>query len=291
MSKRAIMCAIDASDEADAVVWTGARLASLLAAPLVLLHVAREPGRRVLDSVLHPKRQADDPRAGRILLRHHAEAIPVTATVELATGVPADEVLDAADAVDPQLLVLGADDHRGLRALLGGVTRDVTRATTRPTMVVPRGAPGPLTGTGPVLCGVDDSEESARAAGAAAGVAAALGTDLVLAAVVDVAPAAATIAPAPIPPMPEPPEVTVERERAVRTRADLVARELAGDVTVRVVVDTGDPATRLTALARELDAVFVAIGSTDRSLITAALGGAVAPRLVGRASLPVLLVP
>jgi nucleotide-binding universal stress UspA family protein len=288
---RPVMCAVDASEEAGAVVATGARLSALLGAPLVLFHVARPPGRwHGVDRVLHPDRQADDRREGQRLLREHAAGIPVGATLELTTGAPAEEVLMAAEDVEPELLVIGSHGRRALRSLLGSVSRDVTRWTTQATLVVPDGADDRLRAAGPVLCGVDDSEESGRAAALAARLAHALGGQLVLVSVLDAIPTAAPTVPAAMPVGP-PPDVSEERRARRRAQLEEVAHPLRAEAPVQTMVEVGDPATRLIALGHEFDAVLIAVGNVDHWPLTAAFGSAIASDLVASAARPVLLVP
>jgi nucleotide-binding universal stress UspA family protein len=284
------MCAVDASEQATDVVATGARLAALLDAPLVLFHVARAPGLwHRLENVLHPDRQAENRGEGRALLQQHAAGVPGAATLELATGEPAEEVLTAAEDVDPQLLVLGSHGRGALRALLGSVTRDVTRWSSRPTLVVPDSEDDRLLAAGPVLCGLDESEQSQRAAVTAGRIANALASELVLASVLDVIPTSPSMAASGIPAPPL--DSSAERQSELRDRAEQVAERLPVEAPVRTVVEVGDPAGRLAALGDEFDAGLIAVGSVDRSPLTAALSGAVASDLIRLSSRPVLLVP
>lgn len=57
------------------------------------------------------------------------------------------------------------------------------------------------------------------------------------------------------------------------------------------MIDVGDPATRLSVVADELDAALIAIGTAHRSPLAGALTGSVSSALIGEASHPVLVVP
>jgi len=116
---------------------------------------------------------------------------------------------------------MGSRGQGALQALLGSVSRDVTKYTTRPTVVVPEGSETKLRGGRAVRCGVDGSEECGRAARFAAGLAAALGSELIVLSVMDVTRVAAPAAAA-IPAVPEPPDVSGDRAEALRERAHRV---------------------------------------------------------------------
>jgi nucleotide-binding universal stress UspA family protein len=288
-----VICAVDASEEGEAVVCAGARLAALTGAALVLFHVARGEGRwHGLDRLLHADRQASDrAEAYALLLEERAAGVPVVATLELSTGFPTEEVLLAAEDMDPALLVMGSRGQGALQTLLGSVSREVTKDTSRPTLIVPEGADTKLLGGGAVLCGVDDSDQSRRAARVAAGLAAAFGSELIVLSVLAVIRTPAAAAPAAMPAVPEPPDVSPESEDALRARAERVAERLRAIAPVRVIVDVGDPATRLSLVAEEFDAALIAVGSVHRSLLASAVTGSVASARIRESSHPVLLVP
>jgi nucleotide-binding universal stress UspA family protein len=286
-----VMCAVDASDEGEAVVWAGARLAVLTGAPLVLFHVARREGRwHGLDRLLHPDRQAGDRAEARALLEERAAAVQVAATLELSAGVPTEEVLLAAEDMDPALLVMGSRGRGALQTLLGSVSRDVTKYTSRPTLIVPERTDTKLLDGRVVVCGVDDSEQSARAAHVAAGLTAALGGELLILSVLDVGRTPVPSAPA-MPAVPEPPDVSKAREDALRERAEWIAEDLRAIAPVRVMIDVGDPAARLSSVAAEFDTALIAVGSVHRSPVAGALIGSVSSGLIAESSHPVLLVP
>jgi nucleotide-binding universal stress UspA family protein len=289
--ERPVMCAVDASEEGEAVVLAGARLAALTGAPLVLFHVARREGRwHGLDRLLHPDRQAGDRAEARALLEERAAAVPVAATLELSSGVPTEEALLAAEDMEPALLVMGTHGHSALQTVLGSVSRDVTKYTSRPTLIVPEGAEMKLLAGLAVVCGLDDSDQSSRAARLAAELAAALGSELLLVSVLDVITPPPT-APAAMPAVPEPPDVIQEREEALRERTESFAEQLRAIAPVRVIVDLGDPAIRLASVAEEFDAALIAVGSVHRSPLASALTGSVSSALIKESSHPVLLVP
>ncbi|GAA0313451.1 universal stress protein [Halarchaeum salinum] len=70
-------------------------------------------------------------------VRKQAAAAGVDVTDELRHGDPAETIIDYADEIDADLLVLGTQQRPDeYRALLGSVTDRVLRLTSRPAVVV-----------------------------------------------------------------------------------------------------------------------------------------------------------
>jgi nucleotide-binding universal stress UspA family protein len=106
--ERPIMCAGNASAEGPKVARTAARLAGRTGSPLVLLRVSRRhPDWRWLDGLLHPDGQAFDPEHGRKLLEERAAEVPLSASLEVTSGTPAEEILVAAEEMESAPLVMG----------------------------------------------------------------------------------------------------------------------------------------------------------------------------------------
>jgi nucleotide-binding universal stress UspA family protein len=285
-----VICAVDASEEGEAVVCAGARLAALTGAALVLFHVARGEGRwHGLDRLLHADRQASDrAEAYALLLEERAAGVPVVATLELSTGFPTEEVLLAAEDMDPALLVMGSRGQGALQTLFGSVSREVTKDTSRPDAHRPRrGRHQAARRRGGALRRRRlRPEPPGGASGRRTRLRIRQRTDRPVRACRD--PAAA---PAAMPAVPEPPDVSPESEDALRARAERVAERLRAIAPVRVIVDVGDPATRLSLVAEEFDAALIAVGSVHRSLLASAVTGSVASARIRESSHPVLLVP
>ena len=291
LADRPVMCAVDASEEGEAVTWAGARIAALTGAPLVLFHAARPLGiLHPLDQLLHPSRQARDRDAAMQLLDTYAGEIPVASSVRVASGSPTDETLLAAEEVDAALLVLGSRGG-GVRAtLLGSVPRALIARTTRPVLVVPGYTHAALF-HGPVVCGISDVPESVDAARVAAELAAALGAELILVGIVDLSPVLAMPPSAAVGMLLDGYPTDEDAEGRCRERVESVAAELRDVASVRVVLDQGDPATRLALIADEYDASMLALGSPHQSAVGGALVQSVSTSLLGSASRLLLLVP
>ncbi|WP_336338860.1 universal stress protein [Haloarcula brevis] len=70
-------------------------------------------------------------------IRADAEAAGVEVTTTLKHGRPAESIIDAADEVDADVLVLGTKRRPAeYRSLLGSITDKVLRLTERPSVVV-----------------------------------------------------------------------------------------------------------------------------------------------------------
>jgi nucleotide-binding universal stress UspA family protein len=141
--------------------------------------------------------------------------------------------------LEPLLLVVGNRSHGVLDAILGCVARDVARWSPLPTLVLPDAAgDDAFERSLPLLCGVDDSAPSERAADFAAGLARVLDVELVLLSVVDARTTALPTAPAAMPVVVEPPELLERQQAAVREHAEHLAARLGA----RAMVEIGEPA-------------------------------------------------
>jgi nucleotide-binding universal stress UspA family protein len=141
-----------------------------------------------------------------------------------------------------------------------------------------------------VLCAVDFSETSERAARLAAAIAGATGARVHL----------MHVLPLPMPSMPVP-ELGLAPQEAIMPPMDRLgsdAREsllrLATDLGLEdagVHVSMGSPASEIVRLARELDVGMIAMGTHGRTGLAHLLLGSVAERVTRFAHLPVLVVP
>jgi nucleotide-binding universal stress UspA family protein len=140
---RPILAATDFSAAARHAADRAARLAHTTGAPLALMHVLSGGGlqdlRRWLGggSAVEQQLHADASQQ----LRHLADQLHATRHVPVrtvdASGVPTDEIVREADAIDAALLVLGSRGLGFLRRLVLGTTSErLLRRTTRPLLVV-----------------------------------------------------------------------------------------------------------------------------------------------------------
>lgn len=138
-----ILVATDFSAHARHAADRAARLAHETAAPLTLLHVL--PGetlaqlRAWLGTASAPEAQLHSEAQLRLqqLADELAAARGVAVSPQPAAGPVLDEILQAADAIDARLLVLGARGAGFLRRLVLGTTAErLMRRTRRPLLVV-----------------------------------------------------------------------------------------------------------------------------------------------------------
>ncbi|HET7138460.1 MAG TPA: universal stress protein [Gaiellaceae bacterium] len=139
-----------------------------------------------------------------------------------------------------------------------------------------------------VLCGVDGSIHARLALRAAAQLSAQLDARLVVAHVVQTAPATTRLGPVGGPTaLAPPPGAELEAGRGMLEH--VIREEGLAEAEQRVVY--GFPADRLADLADEEDAELIVVGSRGRGAFKAAFLGSVSGELIGVARCPVLVVP
>ena len=165
-----ILCAVDESEAADAVLDTARWLAEGLHAPLRVIHVG-----------------APSPAAEQLVERARERLGDERADVRVVSGSPAEAIRETADGEDAELLVVGSRGHGGLRsAVLGSVSRELATRARRPVVVVPPGEvaaadDGNADSDGAsVVCGVDGSDQALAGAAFAGRLAQRLGYRLVV---------------------------------------------------------------------------------------------------------------
>ena len=141
-----------------------------------------------------------------------------------------------------------------------------------------------------LICGVDGSDTARRAAATALRLADRLGDRLVL---VHVIPARPAMAPATVP-IGAHPVGLADMHEVNRIEAETAFASVGTDVapaSADRVIEHGDAASRLSAVASEKDARLIIVGTRGRGIASAALLGSVSAELSGRAARPVVVVP
>ena len=136
-----ILVGYNASKESEGAVIEGAVAARARGVPLHLLWVhIHEPGDS-FQQVERDTHEGVDLQEALDALAEKLRASGVEVFTDLRHGLKtqaADTILDVAEEVDAQLIVLGwRPRSRVTEAVLGGVARDVLRRTTRPVLSVP----------------------------------------------------------------------------------------------------------------------------------------------------------
>lgn len=203
---------------------------------------------------------------------------------EVREGQPAHALVQAAEDLDADLLVLGRRGLGGFPSLPIGSTAHVVAATTlRPVVVVPRAAvPDPLAGIAVVgLDGLPESEEAAAWA-----VRTFPDARFVAVHALEIAPALAYL---------EPAEGSRLYERTHRRAVGLMRDHWCAVLTragvpLDVVVEEGGPAEVLLEHAARVDADLVVVSRRDGALTRGTLGS-VSQRVLAYAPCPSVLVP
>jgi nucleotide-binding universal stress UspA family protein len=191
---RRILVPTDFSEFASAAVVVGAALATRFDARLTLMFADEfvppvdfiEAPASFYADTLPQSREAIEKRLAREL-----ETLPpeVHADSTVVTGAPAAAIASAADSKDYDLIVMGTHGRSGWRRLLlGSVTENVLRRTSRPILTIrplsdpPRQAPWQV---GRILCPVNRTAVARQALGHAVAWAAAFDAELIFVQVVE----------------------------------------------------------------------------------------------------------
>ena len=157
-----ILVPIDVSDATPRVIDLARQLAKALDAEIHLVHVkelsaAAAPGALGyglagmpelapmsgvpvpgLDPMPHPIAETEDQKSKVAQWQKEIAQDGIKVTLHEPTGAVADEILDQADAVEPDLIVMGTHGHGAMYHLLvGSATKGVLRHATRPILIVP----------------------------------------------------------------------------------------------------------------------------------------------------------
>lgn len=196
----------------------------------------------------------------------------------LEEGEASSRIIDSADAHNRELIIMG---RRGLsnleRVLIGSVTQRVIGQSHNDVVVVPEGAP---LGWGKILVATDGSTHSRTAMDRAVRFATAYGGEIKVVSVVDV--------PAEL--YGEAPNLVEKLAKQAHKYADEAAT-FANEhgVKASAQVAEGTAYEVIPALAQELGAQVIVLGSHGRTGIRRLLIGSVAEKIIGLASCPVLV--
>jgi nucleotide-binding universal stress UspA family protein len=261
-----IVCGVDHSSGARSAARFAGDLADRLALRLVVVYVVQPP---IPQSELGLAARTDDyvlldglRRAGEKLLEEVAQELGPDRGVltELRFGGASEAIQSVAESAGAELVVVGSRGRGSVGSLLlGSVSRRLAVHGPCPTVIVPEAA-APL-GEAPIVCAVDDSEESRAALAAAATLGERLGSTLVLAHVGD----------------------------GAELLARLVAESGLGS-SLETVLLRGEPAEAIVGAATARRAGMVVIGSRGRGALASAALGSVSSAVAAQAPCAVTVV-
>jgi nucleotide-binding universal stress UspA family protein len=191
----------------------------------------------------------------------------------IVDAAPAQAIVDTAEKVDADVILMATHGRRGWRrALLGSVTEDVVRATERPLMSVSASF---LTPAGPriatVLCPVNFTQIARQALEEAAALAGAFGADLLVVHVADLAD--------------EPYLTHLEEDFATWIEPGVRRRCKYSQIVAR-----GDAAEQVLQIAGQAGADLIVIGAQHKRFADATVIGTTTERVVRFAKQPVWTV-
>lgn len=157
-----ILVPIDFSDATTRVIDLARQLARALGAEIHLVHVkelsaAATPGTLGyglagmpelapmsgvpvpgLDPMPQPIPESEDQKSKLALWQTEIAQDGIKVTLHEPTGLVADEILDQADAIEADFIVMGTHGHGAMYHLLvGSATKGVLKHATRPVLLVP----------------------------------------------------------------------------------------------------------------------------------------------------------
>ncbi|HUU33933.1 MAG TPA: universal stress protein, partial [Vicinamibacterales bacterium] len=287
-------CPTDFSDFSAAAVSYGAALAKAYGGTVRLLHVATP------FPVVAPYLDAPgDPRvfeAQQTLIDRGltAEAARVTAsgvavTVECRAGSAVHEILEAAEAEQASVIVLGTHGRGGFeRLVLGSVTEKLLRLARCAVLTVPRAAVGVATGAvrwDRILCAHDGSAGSRVGVAYAASLAERTGAHLTLVSVVETVPYGGDFTG---------PDFAAFRDSRQQHAEEVLDAALPEEVRSRCQVEDrivyGKPSQQLLAVAQQVRPDVIVMGVQGRGALDLLMFGSTTNEVVRQAEAPVLTV-
>lgn len=197
---------------------------------------------------------------------------------DLEQGEPFERIVHVADDEKCDLIVMG---RRGIshleRELMGGVTARVIGHTGHDVLVIPEGA---KLAWDRILVATDGSSRSEEAVGLAIRIAAAHSSELTVMSVVYTNDEFQALAPSMVT------EMVIKAKSMVEKIGQQA--EQAG-VKAAAVVKEGEPFKAITALAGEIQADVIVMGSQGRRGLSKVLMGSVTERTIGYSPCPVLI--
>jgi nucleotide-binding universal stress UspA family protein len=297
-----ILVATDGSEEAELAATTAAILAQKTGSELHVVHVfgigsvgppvypeATDLQGEALEE--EAEERISEQRAREVLEEAVGKVRSAGGTVveaHLLEGRTAPEIVALAEEIGAGLIVMGSRGRGGIRrALMGSVSDSVMRHAHCPVLVV---RSEPVSFPTKILLATDGSKDAELAIATAADLASSTGSELH---VVSVFPGSAYVHPYYEDRFPEAAErlrreAQEERQEMLDEQIERI-RKAGGDVA-QTHIRTGEAAEEIVALAEEMGAGLVVVGSHGLGGIRRALIGSVSAAVVPHAHCPVMVV-
>jgi nucleotide-binding universal stress UspA family protein len=275
-----ILLATDGSEDARLAARAAATLSDRGGAQLHIVHAWQSVPNAVIDF------DAYEEAAGRLLeeqARLVSDAGATVSEAHLIMGTPVDAILDLAEEINADFVVVGSRGHGPLgRLLLGSVSEGVVHHATRPVLVL-RGAWPPLR----VVIGDDGSEAAKKAGEMASSIGGLFGARAALVRTYPEFPEVDQVGRALDPRAVD--DALHRAEQDLRERAEELGRLVGG--RPRIEIAAGDAAAALLEKAREADEdrALIAVGSRGLGLARRLRLGSVSTKVLRAASGPVLV--
>jgi nucleotide-binding universal stress UspA family protein len=302
VSIRRILCPVDFSDHSRRALDHALTIATWYDSVVTVLHVSPlMPVAAYAPMSGMPPYVGLTPDARQALMRSLKEfadggqaSVPIE--FEIAEGHTAAVIVDRADEVSADLLVLGTHGRSGLdRWVLGSVTEKVLRKARCPVLTAPAhadGAAAKTTGFRRIVCAVDFSDCSMHALEYAISLAEEAHASLTVVHVIELPPdipreVHETVMLGP----PNQREYLALAEEAGRVRlTHAVPDRVRAAVNVDTVLAAGKPYREILRVAAEHSADLIVVGVHGRGAIDRMLFGSTTQHLVRQASCPVLTI-
>lgn len=292
-----LLCAVDFSDCSRHALDEAIAVAHLYGASVTVLHV-------------FPLAIASDPFAGlpefqpfrltdhhRTHLFRHLKAFAEREGAEVARmeyavreGVDIDrEILQAAEQIQPDLIVIGTHGRSGVQHLmLGSVAEKVLHKACCPVLTVSQKTADavPARPFGRILCGIDFSECSIAALRYAVSIASRAGAHIEALSVVQLIPMYEVTGAVPL----YYPGLLDELKADIGKQLQSVVTTAAAGVDVECLVTAGTPHAEIVRIAAEQESDLVVVGAHSHPAVERILFGSTTNHVVRRAPCPVLTI-
>lgn len=291
-----ILCPIDFSAFSDRALAYATRMAAWYGAKLHVLHVVPTLPPSTLSALAGAGRELNDRNLHEAVARHRLPGVDVS-TELIESAEPAARILEAAEALDADLIVTGSHGRAGIeRVLLGSVVEALLHRCSRPMLVIPShfsGDTGKASAVARIVCAIDFSEPSLDSLTYALSIAEEADAQLTLLHVIEVPPELRH--------PPQPPDFNFNFDvDAVRAEAEgeslrrlraLIPENARDYCTIDTAVLEGGVSRQLLRMAADRQADLLVLGVHGRNAFDLAFFGSTSKDVIRQARCAVLVVP